>query len=314
MVVNANFDQYLTTTLANYRKTLTDNVFKKNVLSDRLLRAGQVRQVDGGTKIVEPLIHAENDTVTTYSGWDQLDLTPQTGISASEWAWQQFAGSVAINGREEAINNGSEQMINLLEAKVKQLDSSLARVLNRMLHGSTAMGGGNYFTSLVDLIGTTNAIGGIDGNVNSFWRSIVTDASAQTAFTEPTWATAVYSASDGIDGPDFGLTTISIYQAYEQELMPNLRYTSNNEGDARFRNLMYLGMPLFHDVDCEAGTTYFLNEENINLVTHSDRWMKPLGFRQTPDVDGRWSLVVSMGNLTANARRGSAKVTGQTAL
>lgn len=314
MVVNANFDQILSTTLAKYRKTLSDNVFQKGVLSDRLLRKGHVRPVSGGTKIVEQLMYAENDTVMAYSGWDRLDLTPQDGISAAEFEWKQFAGSVAINGLQEAINSGTEAMVNLVKAKVMQLDKSLGRSLNRQLHGDyTGLTEAKAFENIDDLIAATGTVGGINSATsgNEFWRSIVSDATSDAAFDETRWATAFYAASEGIDGPTMGLTTVELFQLYEQELMPQLRYTSNNEADSRFGNLMFKGIPLFYDVDCAAGVTYFPNEDNIFLVTHSDRWMKSLGFRETPDVDGRWSLVVSMGNLTCNARRGSAKVHSQ---
>lgn len=312
---NSNFDQILSTTLNAHRPTLTDNVFKSNPLSDRLLRAGQRREESGGVKIVEPLIHAENDTVMAYSEWDRLDLTPQDGISAAEYNWKMFAGSVAISGYQESVNNGDRAIINLLKAKTMQLEKTLGRSLNRQLNGNyTGLTQANSFAAIGDYIDSTGTIGNIDPSTYTWWKSIEIDASGDTYWTESHWGTAVYTSSDGIDGPKFATTTAAILQAYEEGLMPALRFTSNNEADSRFNNLTFKGMPVFSDPDCATGVTYFVNEDNFSLVTHSDRWMKNLGFRETPDVDGKWALVVSQGNLTCRSRRGSAKVTGQTHL
>lgn len=321
MPANPNFDQILATTLAKHRPTLTDNVFKATVLASRLQKAGNIRPIDGGNKIVEPIIHAENDTVMTYSGWDPLDLTPQDGISAAEYVWRQFAGSVAINGYEEAVNSGVEAKIRLVESKVMQLEKSLAASLNRQLHGNTTgLDAAKALNSIDTLIGATGTVGGINSATagNEFWRSVVETADTDgagpdtTAFDEKQWARVFYNVSKGLEAPTFALTTVELFQAYEETLVPQLRYTSNDKADSRFQNLAFKGIPLYFDVDCTAGTTYFINENYLSLVTHKDRWMKNLPFRQKVDVDGRYGLVVSMGQLVTNSRRMHGKVTGQT--
>lgn len=112
----------LATTVANYRKTLTDNVFNARPLTYFLMDKGRIRMLNGGTNIVEPLIYGENSTVASYSGYDTISLTPQSGITAAEFDWKQYAASVAISGIEEAKNNGEQAMVNLLEAKIMQAE------------------------------------------------------------------------------------------------------------------------------------------------------------------------------------------------
>jgi hypothetical protein len=63
MAGNASFDSLLSTTLANYRDQLTDNIFTARPLTNHLMEKGRMRMVDGGTKIVEPLIYGQNSTV-----------------------------------------------------------------------------------------------------------------------------------------------------------------------------------------------------------------------------------------------------------
>ena len=53
---NSNFDQLLSTTLANYRSQLTDNVFTARPLTYQLMDKVRIRMHNGGTKMVEPII------------------------------------------------------------------------------------------------------------------------------------------------------------------------------------------------------------------------------------------------------------------
>ncbi len=50
---NSNFDTLLSTTLANYRDQLTDNVFTARPLTYFLTDKGRIRMLVGGTKIVK---------------------------------------------------------------------------------------------------------------------------------------------------------------------------------------------------------------------------------------------------------------------
>jgi hypothetical protein len=106
---NPNFDALLSTTLANYRDQLTDNIFTARPLTYFLQDKGRIRMLNGGTKIVEPLIYGQNSTVGSYSGYDSIALTAQGGITAAEYDWKQYAASIAISGIEEAKNNGEQE-------------------------------------------------------------------------------------------------------------------------------------------------------------------------------------------------------------
>ena len=323
MPANPNYDEILSTTLANYRRTLEDNVFTARPLLNWLQSRNRVESKDGGAKIVVPLIHALNSTAKPYFGYDQLDLTAQAGISAAEFPWRQFAASVAISGYEEAVNNGRSEVISLLQGKVMQTEESIAENLNQMFYGdgTTYQGVANAkaWLGLEALVGTTT-LAGIDPSVagNEFWKSVVLAADEDaggpdtTVRSDSQWTRAYNTASVGGDQPRFVITTQLLFEHYEAGLAPQLRFTSNNEADARFQNLAFKGVPVFFDVHCPTGLTYFLNDKYLKLTTHSDRWMKSTGFRYLPDKDARWSNILLMGNLVISNRARQAKITGQT--
>ena len=165
MAGNPDFNSLLSTTLQNYQPTLVDNIFKDLVLLNHLNERGRVRVEEGGTQIIEPLMYAVNDTVSTYSGYDAIDLTPQEGITAAEYDWKQMAASIAISGIEEAKNRGTEAIIKLLNAKIMQAEMSLKSTLNEQLYGSAASG--SDFNGLGNIVATqNNVVGGIDANTN----------------------------------------------------------------------------------------------------------------------------------------------------
>ena len=103
---NADFDQILSTTLKNYIPKLADNVFTARPLFYALTNGQTIRRISGGAKIVVPIIYGTNSTAGSYAGDDTIAITAQTGISAAEYSWKQYAASVTITGIEEAKNSG----------------------------------------------------------------------------------------------------------------------------------------------------------------------------------------------------------------
>ena len=159
---NPNFDALLSTTLANYRDQLTDNVFSDRVLTNHLMSKGRIRMINGGTKIVEPLIYGQNTTVASYSGYDTISLAAQSGITAAEYEWKQYAASIAISGIEEAKNNGEQEIINLLEAKIMQAEESMREGFNTMFFADGTGNSGKDWNGLGNIVETGNSVGGIN--------------------------------------------------------------------------------------------------------------------------------------------------------
>ena len=313
---NTNFDSLLTTTLAKYRSRLTDNIFLDRPLTQWLFAKDRIRFDDGGVKIVEPLIYGSNDTVQTYSGYDPIALTPQEGISAAEFDWKQLAGSVAINGLEEAKNSGEAAMLKLLDARVMQLEESLKDKFSAMFFAATP--GTNDFNSLPKLISDTGIAGNIDAtSTNTWWRSYVKSAAEALSIgggTAGNSMTSAYNtASNGNDHPDLGITTQLLFEKYESLLPASVRYTDTTTANAGFQNLLFKQMPVVFDTSCNAGEFYMLNSKYIQLVGMSGKWMEQTPFMRPENMDAKYSLILSYGNLTIRNRKRHAKLTAKTA-
>jgi hypothetical protein len=311
---NANFDALLSTTLANYRDKLTDNVFTARPLTYWLSDKGRIRTETGGTKIVEQLIYGQNSTVASYSGYETLSLTPQEGISAAEFDWKQYGASIAISGIEEAKNNGEHAIINLLESKIMQAEESMREGFNQMFYSDGTGNSGKNWNGLGNLVESGNTVGGINsatGQGNDWWRSY--EENTAGALTLLQMATAYNSVSVGNDHPDVILTTQTLFEKYEALLQPQLRYTDTKTADAGFQNLLFKSAPIMYDVHCNAGTMYFLNSKYIKLVGHSDKWFAQTDFVRPENQDARFALIMCYGNMVISNRAKQGKLTAKTA-
>jgi hypothetical protein len=312
-VSNPNFDALLSTTLANYRDQLTDNVFTARPLTYFLQDKGRIRMLNGGTKIVEPLIYGTNSTVASYSGYDSLSLTPQAGITAAEYDWKQYASTIAISGIEEAKNNGEQEIINLLEAKIMQAEESMREGFNQMFFADGTGNSGKDWNGLGNIVEASGTVGGINRATagNEYWRSY--EENTATALTLAQMATAYNTVSVGNDHPDMILTTQTLFEKYEALLVPNLRFTDTKTADAGFQNLLYKAAPVTYDVHCTAGVVYFLNSKYLTLVGHSGKWFAQTSFVQPENVDARYALILCYGNLTCRNAKKQGKLTAKTA-
>jgi hypothetical protein len=311
MAGNPNFDALLSTTLANYRDKLTDNVFTARPLTYWLSDKGRIRTESGGTKIVEQLIYGQNDTVKSYSGYETLSLTPQEGISAAEYDWKQYGASIAISGIEEAKNNGEHAIINLLEAKIMQAEESMREGFNQMFFSDGTGNGGKNWNGLGNLVEAGNTVGGIDSSTELWWKSY--EENTAEALSLLKMATAYNSVSVGNDHPDVILTTQTLFEKYESLLQPQLRYTDTKTADAGFQNLLFKSAPIMYDVHAPVGTMYFLNSKYLKLVGHTDKWFAQTEFVRPENQDARFALIMCYGNLVCSNRKKQGKLTGKTA-
>ena len=324
-----NWDDMLTTTMHNYHKTLTDNIFNGRPLLNYMMSKGRVRKINGGVSIVEPIIYTEGEA-GAYSEWQQLTVTPQEGISAAQFPWRQVYATIAISGLEEAINNGKEQVLSLLEAKVMQAEETLKNRMSKMLYGTqSAPDATKDFLSLDAIIDSTGAIGGINPATSGseFWKAIETAVGTVDATgLERAMSAAYHSSSDsGSDRVDALFTGQGVYEFYESTLTPQVRYTDTKSANLGFMNLLFKQTPVYWDFDCPSGVMYGINSKYVGLVFHSSRF-----FAQTPfskglsesiasahatsglasAVDARYSFITAYGNLTTRQRRRHFKLTG----
>lgn len=325
MAGNASFDTLATTTLRKARTVLADNLSVHTPLLAKLKEHGGYRKERGGTTITEPLLYEDNSTVSSYAGYETIDVTPQEGLTSAEFEWKQLAGSVTISGIEEFKNSGQkEKIIGLLSAKMKQLDISFREEVARQVLGdgsgnsSKDIGGLNL---LIDL--TAGTVGGIAEGTNSWW------APQRSAFGGTTFGTTSGSSVEGLDefrsmynavlrGSDrvgLILTTSDIAEAYEAYTEGDkYRVTDRRLADLGFDNISFKGVPIVWDDFMAPGVTgypnaedtdgrvYFLNLNYLHFVVGEGKDFVTTPFQRPENQDARVANVLLYANMTISNR------------
>jgi hypothetical protein len=131
MATFPNVSDIIATTIESRSKQNADNLTKNSALLYHLNKRGNVKTFDGGRIIYQELMYNDANTQNAgwFSGYDELDITPNSPITAAQFDIKQASAAVTINGLEEAQNSGTEAMIDLLESRVAVAEGQLQNLV-----------------------------------------------------------------------------------------------------------------------------------------------------------------------------------------
>ncbi len=305
----------LSTTLEKYlEKAFQEQIFTSRVLLWILKSSGRILNADGGVSVLEPIVNDDAPNVGSYADYDVFATDPNRGFGMAEFGWRQFYGLIHISGIERAMNQGEAAIINLLQARVTQLEQTMSEYINKMLFSNGTGNGGKDFDGLSLMIDATSTVGGLDRATEAYWRSKVTDGNAATNGLIAAMRTMYNDVSEGNDHPTNLLTVQAVYEQYENLLQPQIRYTDTKMADAGFQNLLFKGAPIAFDRFADYGFTedgvatakdpiWFLNMKYLALRKLAGTWFKSGDLLQPTNQDAFYKSVLSYGNMTVSQPR-----------
>lgn len=288
----------------------------------RLKQRGNVRPFSGGNVIFEEIMY--NDTSTnnanSYSGYEQINISPDSPISAAQFSITQYADAVTISGLEMLQNSGKNQIIDLLDGRMKV---SEARLLNRIAGDIYLDGTGNAGKNITGLaaavpdVPTTGTYGGIDRATWAFWRptkysGVTNGGAAVSAANIQQYMTALaLSLVRGNDKPDLWVADLNYFSMYVNSLQAIQRIQSDGAGSggSGFAEIKFYGGGMAADVVMDGGIgsaatanhMWALNTKYIHFRPHADRNFVPIGGeRQAVNQDAVVKLYGWAGNLTVS--------------
>jgi hypothetical protein len=298
------------------RKKIADAVFKGNPLTAWMLAGGRVETIPGATDIREPIIYAENSTVSSYKGYDKLNVAPTEELTAAKFNWRQVAGTVSISGEEEMKNAGPQAIFKMLGIKVEVLQKTFRQELNKMLLREAAIADDKDFLGLDHIVQAAAAasqgtVGGISRPTYTWWANKYVTTTATTV--TDTMRTFLNDVSEGIERPDLILTTQTLFEQYEKEGYGKLQLQDTKALDLGFDTQKFKGLTMMWDSFLEDSTIrqtanlrkcmYFLNSRYLGIKIHKQRNFVMSKFMKPIDQDARTAQMLLMGNLTiANSR------------
>jgi hypothetical protein len=247
-----------------------------------------------------------------YSGYEPLNVSTSDVISAAEFDWKQAAVAVTISGLEELQNAGSEQVIDLLEARIGNAEKTMTNNISIGLYATGTGSAGKEIGGLQHLVAdapATGIVGGINRGNFAFWRNKVFDAStdgpgAATSANIQSYMNRLYlQIARGRDHPDLIMADNNYYRLYLESLQTIQRVTNTELASAGFDNLKYMGADVVYDGGygggCPTDHMYMLNTDYIHYRPHSRRNMVPIGGeRMNTNQDAIVKLIGWAGNMT----------------
>ena len=307
------------TTIQQRSGQLADNLTNNNALLKKLRERGNVRPFSGGNVILEEIMY--NDTSTnnanSYSGYELINISPDSPISAAQFSITQYADAVTMSGLEMLQNSGKEQIIDLLDGRMNVAE---ARLLNRIagdIYLDGTGNGGKNITGLAAAVAdtNTNTYGGIDRGTWAFWKNVVysgvtNGGAAVSAANIQAYMTALaIQLVRGNDKADLIVADNNYYSLYVNSLQAIQRIASEDTAGAGFASLKFYGGGTSADVVLDGGIgasatanhMWFLNTKYIFLRPHKDRNFVPIGGeRQAINQDAIVKLIGWAGNLTCS--------------
>lgn len=227
----------LSMSLADYRKTLVDNVYNSVLVLKLAEAAGTKRTINGGLSIVENVIRDKQNEGGFYLGADVLNNTQKNTTDMVEYRWQNAYEPILITRDEERQNSGDvHKILELVATKTQLSDRAMRDRLDQAL--STPVGEANNLIDLETLV-NTGTLGTKAGATETFWQSTVTTSGqfAAQGLTDMTTAYYAVSSSASVDNPSTFITTKVIFQKFEQTRLPLERISNGDmSANAGFKN------------------------------------------------------------------------------
>lgn len=335
-----NYDAILSTTLFNWSKTLEDQISTANAFLFMLKKraGGYVTVSDIGDRMQQPLMY-ELGSADSYSGYDQLDVTPMDGITSAFFDWRQAAVPIAISGLEEKKNAGEERMIALLDAKTKQAMAGIKTFFNqKFLQGAagssittaytSSINGSSFIDPLPLLVKYDPTSSTVIGNINQLtytWWQNKTKNSTSTTYAGflKELDSARNDASKGVGGPpDFHVTDQSSYELYCAALRAQHRNPSYQVADIPFDNVAFYGKPVVWDEyvpdvqggsatqSATSGTWWNLNLQYFQIKVHSGTNFSTTPFVKPENQDAKVAHILWLGGVGVSNRRKQGVIGG----
>lgn len=311
---NSNFSEIVTTTLRHRSKKLKDNMSKNIALLMRLQEKDNIEEVSGGRTIVEELDYAENSTFMYYDGDEQLNISASDVMTAAEFDWKQAVVAVRINGKELAMNNGPDQIIDLLASRVKNAEKTMLNNLSSGVYSDGTGTSGKQIGGLQSLVSDagTGQVGGIDSSIYTFWQNAIYDFSSNSLAAS---ASTIQDAMNSLylnlcrnrDRPDLIIADNTYFGYYWKSLQAIQRISDDKVASAGFRSLKFMDSDVVFDGGF-SGTApsahmYFINTDYVKFRPHKNRNMVPLNpDRFATNQDALVKLIGWMGNMTVSNR------------
>lgn len=285
-----------------------DNFFVKRPVLDRLMKDRQT--TDGGRQIIYPIDSGQNPTIRDFADYDLFDTTaPNTALTVV-YPMVNKGGSIVISWEEQRETAGSDHKIFDLIAHRRR--NAMKTIMDAYASDVFAAAQDPLkITALPLAILATGSVGGLSQATDADWAATVTASGSFAAQGLNNMRTLYNTLSNNGQSPDTIVMTQAIYEFYEAEVDPDVRYAmAQGVGGRGFKTLEFKGIPLIHDLKATSGVIYMWNSENLFMIMDSEGNFATDDFQTPTNQKASIAKIYARGNLVLNRRKSTGKLTG----
>jgi len=249
---------------------LINNIWKDNNVLERLVK--KQKRVDGGTAIRVNLEYGTGASGGSYAKTDVLTIAPSTILGGAEFDWAHYWAGNSIYIIDELQNKGKSQIIDLLVAKMKNVQNTIRYDIETDIFAAATHGVSNKIWSLVDAVkvATTVTYGGLSRAAGSYpwFGGTTTNVGAALSYDK---METMYNTCSEIpkEPPTLIVTTKNIYEDYWKLALDKIGFLGHPESLGA--NVLPFGSAeVIYNPHVTAGEMWFLNLNHIFLVSHPD--------------------------------------------
>ena len=296
-----------------------DLVSNSNALLNVLKRKGKFKTYSG-PRIRERLLYNKTGSAVWYNGYDFLNPVPAELFNDAEYTPKMVAVAVVLTNEEILNNEGTNQLMDVMEAHIAAAENELMDEVDISLHGNGTRFAGKELTGLqaaVPTVVNSGVYAGIDRSTQPLWRTSVFDANSafpaigtqvNSTTIRPMLNQIMTQRSRGRQSADLLLMSPEHYAAYDAATIAIQRINDENSlGKLGFQSLKYYGAGRSAEIVQEGGigsnmpanTTYGLDTDNLWMRYHPERNFDKIGRSMMPiNQDAVVQYIGFMGELT----------------
>jgi len=305
-----------TLTLRARMKKLADNISDNSPNYALLKEHGLITKGSGGRTIFRELDAFQNTNFKRFYGGEQLPISNPDFATAAEMDWSQFAGSYTVTGRERLENEGVGRSIDLVPAKMRNLEKTLMNYVNfDVISDGTTDSGKQIkgFAAQIKKDPTTGTLAGIDQSLtaNAYYRNYkfdtVNDGGAALSSSNAlryirTCLRNTTRLSDKTKAIIAGDDYYSIFEDVAQSFQVGQVPVKGKLFDLGFAAFAINGVPVLLGggvnfsglAQLQTDLAYGVNPSALELIQHKNCWMTPLEKRFSTNQDVEVQIVASM--------------------
>ena len=304
-----DLDNLYTTTWQHMGDEVADNIFDSTPLWFWMRDKGRFKTKVGGRFISHPLRFAKSDNVKWVTKGDTVSLDDKEFLTSAQYDWRYVIDSIVRFGIDEQQNQGKQEILSIMTAKLENAQDSLVDTLETALFAAQS---GDTMSGLQNLVAddptAAATVGGIAQDTETWWRNQVIDMTGLSFATHgiPNMRTMRNNVGNNLkmDMPDIIVSGQVPFEYYEDSTQEQKQIVNQKLGDAGFDNIQFKGMPMVWSPACADTRMYFLNTNFLAVTYDPTSFFEMTEWKAIPNqVNDRAAQIVVTLELMTSRRR-----------